>query len=135
MTWEIIVSLNSVVRDWLLIQKSIKIKQIGPDFVGRAQNYVSKEDCQKIVTVLESMKPVICIDELRIARLTGQKYPGGKIDPAVLRDNITVTYDVLKAKTASGQENYAVMDQTIYTVEAAYEAIRRLTLGFGRHNT
>ena len=125
-TWEIVISLNSVVKDWVIIEKSIKIMLIKPDFLGKIEGYISNGDYYKIEKMLDSVKPAISVVEQRITRITGQKGAESKIDAKLFKDNITVTYDVLKAKAESEAENEAVMDLTIYTVEAMYEAIRRL---------
>jgi hypothetical protein len=125
-TWEIIISLNSVVKDWVIIQKSIKIMLLKPDFLGKVEGYISNGDYYKIEKMLESVKPAISVVEQRIVRITGQNDALSKIDPKLFKDNIVVTYDVLKAKAESENENEPVMDQTIATVEAMCEAIRRL---------
>ena len=125
-TWEIIISLNSVVKEWLMIEKSKKIDLIKPDLLAKIEGYVSNGDYYKIGRMLDTMKPVISVVEQRIARITGQKDAASKIDSVLLKNNIAVTYDVLKARAASEQDNDTVTDHTICTVEALYEAIRRL---------
>jgi hypothetical protein len=127
---DIVGSLEQNIRDWVIQQKSVKLEYAKPEMMGMIEGYISEQDYYRFGKVLETLKPYYTVLEERITRITGPKNAEGKIDVTTLRNNIATIFDSLKTvayeASGTGDSEKPVLDYTLYSIEAACEAVLRM---------
>jgi hypothetical protein len=127
---DIVTSLEKNVKDWVIQQKSVKLEYAKPEMMGMIEGYISEGDYYRFGKILETLKPYYTVLEERITRITGPKNAEGKIDPATLRNNVATIFDSLKTvayeTSGTSDSEKPVLDYTLYSIEAACEAVARL---------
>lgn len=127
---DILESLEKNIKDWVIQQKSVKLEYAKPEMMGMIEGYISEQDYYRFGKILETLKPYYTVLEERITRIAGPKNAEGKIDPATLRNNVATIFDSLKTAayetSGTSDSEKPVLDFTLYSIEAACEAVSRL---------
>ncbi len=120
-------AVNGVLKDCVLLQKSIKLKKVKQNTLAEAENYITDQDFQRFKAVLDNLHPGINVSQQRVSRLIGQMSPDGRIDPAAVKENIFAVFETLKKRLDdAGQETAELQDLTLQSAEATCEVVRRL---------
>jgi len=129
---DIVASLEKNIKDWVIQQKSVKLEYAKPEMMGMIEGYISDQDYYRFGKVLETLKPYYAVLEERITRITGPKSAEGRIDPATVRNNVATIFDSLRtvayetSGTGTSDSDKPVLDYTLYSIEAACEAVSRM---------
>jgi hypothetical protein len=122
---------NTILRDSILLQKSITLESLKPEIMGRVNELASDSDCMKLSLAIENIKPALKIEPTRIARITGPLLPGNKLDPVTIKDNVKTLFEALHSRydsTVDPQKIESLQESSLYTLEAVYEVIRVLVI-------
>jgi len=122
---------NNILRDSVLLQKSIALEALKPEIMGKISDMASDFDCMKLSLAIENIKPALKIEPSRVARITGPLLKDNRIDPATIKTNVGILFESLYSRyntAVDEQKIEALQESTIHTLEALYEVIRCLII-------
>jgi hypothetical protein len=122
---------NTILRDSILLQKSITLESLKPEIMGRINEMASDSDCMKLSLAMENIKPALKIEHSRIARITGPLLAGNRLNTEAIRSNVNVLFEALSSRynsTIDPQKIESLQESSLFTLEALYEVIRTLII-------